>query len=85
MVLIMTKFFPIARETINGKEYLLFDLDTFYLFFNEVVKYKDISQDVIDEVNRRYIKAKKIKKKRIRFKKQKQVAIIMCNILLLDI
>lgn len=79
------KLFPIAREIINGKEYLLFDLDTFYLFFNEVVKYKDISQDVIDEVNRRYIKAKKIKKKRIRFKKQKQVAIIMCNILLLDI
>lgn len=73
--------FPIIEETIDGEDYILMQLEVFHAFFNEMLKYRDVDKSVVDEINKRYEKATRIKKKRIRLKKEKQVSLVMFDIL----
>jgi hypothetical protein len=81
----MEKSFPIEEVVYNGEKYINMKSDVFYLFFLEVVKYKNISESLLNEINKRYKQAKMTKRKRIRFKKEKEVLTVMYNILFEDL
>lgn len=69
--------FPIEREEINGEEFIIMDSDIFYNFFMEMSKYIKTDKERVKFISNRYLKAKKIKRKRIRVKKEKQALNLM--------
>ena len=78
----MEKSFSFEQTVVNGKEYIHMKSDVFHSFFLELVKYSDVDDLIVNEVNKRYNHAKKIKKKRIRLKKEKEILVVMYNILI---
>lgn len=79
----MEKSFPV--DVIEGKGYVVMKSEVFIEFFNEIFKYKNIDSLLLDEINKRYCNSQKIKRKRVRLKKEKDVLIVMYNILLNEI
>jgi hypothetical protein len=73
--------FPVEKSIHNGKEYLNMKSDVFHSFFLELMKYTDTEGSLIKEINKRYEKAKRIKRKRIGLKKEKEVLTVMYNIM----
>lgn len=74
--------FPYKKLIINGKEYIYMDSKIFHSFFLVVSDIWGIDRDIINYVNKKYLKARKHKKKRIRLKKEKLALIEMVTILL---
>lgn len=74
------------KETINGKEYILMSSDLFYDFFCELMSYKkNADMSLVEHVKMEYEKAKRIKKKRNRLKREKIALLAMHDILLSSI
>lgn len=73
----MEKTFPIEKVTYNGVEYVNMRSDIFYLFFKEINQYTKNNKSRIEEICKQYECSKNIKRKRIRFKKEKQALLSM--------
>lgn len=80
--MIMQYEFPIKKIIRNGKEYIWMESEVFYRFFVTMSEYTNIDRVIVDLINKKYNKAKKYKKKRMRLKKEKEVLQEMIGILL---
>ena len=74
--------FPIEKISRNGKEYIWMESEVFYRFFVTMSEYMNIDRVIVDLINKKYNKAKKYKKKRIRLKKEKEILQEMIGILM---
>ena len=77
----MTSTFPIEQTTVDGIKYINMKSDVFHALFLEMMGYSELDRDIVNRVDQRFNKAKKIRKKRIKLKKEKQALIIMYNII----
>lgn len=74
--------FPIEKDTTNGEEYINMYSDHFRLIFLTMMKsHSDVSDDVINKTDKTYVKARRIKRKRIRLKKEKQALLKMWGLM----
>lgn len=80
--MIMQYEFPIKKINRNGKEYIWMESEMFYKFFLVLSEHMNINQAIVDLIKKKYNKAKKYKKKRLRLKKEKEVLQEMIGILL---
>jgi len=80
--MIMQYEFPIKKINRNGKEYIWMESEMFYNFFLVLSEHMNINQVIVDLIKKKYNKAKKYKKKRLRLKKEKEVLQEMIGILL---
>lgn len=80
--MIMQYEFPIKKISRNGKEYIWMESEVFYRFFVTMSEHMNIDQAIVDFIKKKYNKAKKYKKKRLRLKKEKEVLYEMIGILL---
>ena len=74
--------FPIKKISRNGKEYIWMESEVFYRFFVAMSEYMNIDRVIVDLINKKYNKAKKYKKKRLRLKKEKEVLYEMIGVLM---
>mgnify|MGYP006976745245 CR=1 FL=1 len=74
--------FPIKKINRNGKEYIWMESEVFYQFFVIMSEYMNIEQTIVDLIKKKYNKAKKYKKKRLRLKKEKEVLQEMIGVLM---
>lgn len=74
--------FPIKKISRNDKEYIWMESDVFYRFFVAMSEHMNIDRVIVDLINKKYNKAKKYKKKRMRLKKEKEVLQEMIGILM---
>lgn len=66
--------FPIKEEVVNGEEMVTMHQDDFVKFFEMMISYRgDIDDVEANELVKDYREKSKIKRKRIRNKKQKEV------------
>jgi hypothetical protein len=56
--------------------------EVFYQFFVIMSEYMNIEQTIVDLIKKKYNKAKKYKKKRLRLKKEKEVLQEMIGVLM---
>ncbi|MEM5592868.1 hypothetical protein AAHH67_15875 [Niallia circulans] len=66
----MTVSLPMQKQTIKGKEYLLFKSEVFYALFQHVVSNSNVDEKIVKYLNAQYRKAMRIKKRRIKLKKK---------------
>lgn len=78
----MEKSFPIKEVTYKGEKYVEMKSEVFHSFFLELMKYQPIDESIIDAINNKYKKAKAIKRKRIKLKKEKEVLSLMYDIMI---
>jgi uncharacterized protein with ParB-like and HNH nuclease domain len=78
----MEMTFPCKEIDINGEPHIHMNLEHFYSLFTVLFETSGIHREEINYVKRNWDKIKKIKKQRIRLKKQKQLAIYMLTLLL---
>lgn len=74
--------FPIKKINRNGKEYIWMESEVFYRFFVTISEYMNIDRVIVDLINKKYNKAKRYKKKRMRLKKEKEVLQEMIGVLM---
>ena len=74
--------FPIKKINHNGKEYIWMESEVFYQFFVVLSEHMNIDQAIVDLIKKKYNKAKKYKKKRLRLKKEKEVLYEMIGVLM---
>jgi len=80
----MVYHFPFTRVMQNGKEYIQMKNDVFYQFFWTIIDLTGIQNEpAVQTIRKEYCRIPTYKKKRIRFKKEKQVMIAMAGILYL--
>ena len=77
----MTVSLPMQKQTIKGKEYLLFKSEVFYALFQHVASNSNVDEKLVKYLNVQYRKAIRIKKKRIKLKKEKQILLLMGDLL----
>lgn len=77
----MTISLPAQKQTIKGKDYLLFKSEVFYALFQHVISNSNVDEKLVEYLNTQYRKARRIKKKRIKFKKEKQILLLMGDVL----
>jgi hypothetical protein len=74
--------FPIKKISCNGKEYIWMESEVFYQFFIVLSRHMNIEQTIVDLISKKYNKAKRYKKKRMRLKKEKEVLQEMIGVLM---
>lgn len=74
--------FPVKKISRNGKEYIWMESDVFYQFFIIMSEYMNIDQTIVDFIKKKYNKAKRHKKKRLRLKKEKEILREMAGVLM---
>jgi hypothetical protein len=79
----MDKSFPVENVIFQGKKYISMKSEVFHAFFLEMMKYMNVSEYLINEINKRYDYAKRIKKKRIRLKKEKEALTVIYNLMIM--
>jgi hypothetical protein len=79
----MDKSFPVENVIFQGKKYISMKSKVFHAFFLEMMKYMNVSEYLINEINKRYDYAKRIKKKRIRLKKEKEALTVIYNLMIM--
>lgn len=78
----MNERFQGTPVTINGEEYVLLEPEIFCRMFVEVSTLSGVRKEVIDKTEKAFLKALRIKKKRLRHKKLKEMAQFMIVIML---
>jgi hypothetical protein len=81
----MKETFPfIETLTIKDREYIHMKSEVFYSMFISLTNHMDIDDQIVNLIKKEYEKARKIKKQRIRFKKEKPLLKIMYSLLALN-